>query len=220
MAISWHAKQILGASFFCSRDDATCSNPKLIFPSVAYQLGQFNSRFRDEVSQVVKSNPEIGYSSLSNQLERLIVNPLKILGESFPSCMVVIDALDECKDIGTTSEVLAVLALYVKKLLQIHFLLTSRPEKKITSHFKSSTLETETREFILHEVWLGVVRNDIEKYITAKLAETTKNIISRNRGRQRSIFKLCPVFLLAFLSSLRHASNSLKITTPTIQEGN
>ena len=77
MAISWHAKRILGASFFCSRDDATCSNPKLIFPSVAYQLGQFNSRFRDEVSQVVKSNPEIGYSSLSNQLERLIVNPSK-----------------------------------------------------------------------------------------------------------------------------------------------
>ena len=174
MAISWHAKRILGASFFCSRDDATCSNPKLIFPSVAYQLGQFNSRFRDEVSQVVKSNPEIGYSSLSNQLERLIVNPLKILGESFPSCMVVIDALDECKDIGTTSEVLAVLALYVKKLSKIHFLLTSRPEKKITSHFKSSTLETETREFVLHEVRLDVVQNDIESYITAKLAETRK----------------------------------------------
>ena len=174
MANSWHAKQILGASFFCSRDDAACSNPKLIFPSVAYQLGQFNPLFRDEVSKVVKSNPEIGYSSLSNQLERLIVNPLKILGKSFPSCMVVIDALDECKDIGTTSEVLAVIALYVKELLQIHFLLTSRPEKKILSYLKSSTLETETREFILQEVRFDVVQNDIEIYITAKLAETRK----------------------------------------------
>ena len=174
MADYWHKMGILGASYFCSRDDAACSNPKLIFPSVAYQLGQFNNRFREEVSQVVKSNPEIGYSSLSNQLERLIVNPLKILGESFPSCMVVIDALDECKDNDTTSEILDVLASHVKELSQIYFLLTSRPEKEITFQFKSSTLQKKTREFVLHEVPLDIVQDDIESYITAKLSETRK----------------------------------------------
>lgn len=31
----------LGASFFCSRDDVECSNPNLIFTTIAYQLGQF-----------------------------------------------------------------------------------------------------------------------------------------------------------------------------------
>ena len=174
MAVFWDSMNVLGASFFCSRDDTTCSNPKLIFTTVAYQLGQFDSGFREEVRKVMKSNPDIGYSNLSNQFERLIVNPLKILGKSFPSCMVIINALDECKDSGTTSEILAILALYVKEISQIHLLLTSRPEKKITSQFKSSTLEMETREFVLHEVQLGVVQNDIENFVTANLAKTRK----------------------------------------------
>ena len=138
---------------------------------------------------------------MSNQLELLIVNSLKILGESFPPCIVVIDALDECKDSGTISEILAVLALYVRDISQIYFFFTSRPEE--TSHFKSNTLETETREFILHEVQLDVVQNDIETYIT-------------NHGRRTKTFKPYPVLRLAFLTSLRPASNSLKIETVTI----
>jgi len=51
---------ILGASFFCSRDNAECSNSKLIFPTIAYQLGQFFPLFGIEVAQALKSHPDIG----------------------------------------------------------------------------------------------------------------------------------------------------------------
>jgi len=61
-------KKILGASFFCSRDDSSSSNPNLIFTTIAYQLGYFCPSFGDEVARVLKSHPDIGYSDLSYQL--------------------------------------------------------------------------------------------------------------------------------------------------------
>ena len=169
MAKFWASKHILGASFFCSRDDATCSNPQLIFTTIAYQLGQFDPSFGEEVSKVMKSNPDIGYTSLSFQLEKLIVNPLRTLKRSFHSCVVVIDALDECKDQSTTSEILSALGLFVNELSQLPFLLTSRPVHMIESAFLSDALRVKTRQFVLHEIQLGVIQNDIERYINLKL---------------------------------------------------
>jgi NACHT domain len=167
-------KNILGASFFCSRDDAACSNPKLIFTTIAYQLGCFCHSFADEVTRVLKSHPDIGYSDLSYQLEQLIVNPLLTVGESFPPCVVVIDALDECKDDRTTSLVLASLSRHVDLLSLLKIIITSRPERNITAGFESNALNAATRRFVLHEVRLGVVQNDIKKYLATELATVRK----------------------------------------------
>jgi NACHT domain len=163
---------ILGASFFCSRDDAECSNTSLIFTTIAYQLGLFNSLFQQELRHIVKSNPSIGYSSPSYQLEQLIVKPLLTLGESFPPCVVVLDALDECKDTRTTSIILSSLSRYVTKLSPIRFLVTSRPEVNIRIAFESSELSSMTHRFILHNIKLSVVQNDIKLYLLEKLAFT------------------------------------------------
>jgi hypothetical protein len=125
-------KNILGASFFCSCDDAASSNPNLIFPTIAYQLGLFCPPFGDEVAGVLKSHPDIGYSDLSYQLEQLILNPLLVIGGSFPSCVLVIDALDECKDDRTMS---LILSGHVSQLSPLKILITSRLERNISLGF-------------------------------------------------------------------------------------
>jgi hypothetical protein len=167
-------KKILGASFFCSCDDASSSNPNLIFTTIAYQLGYFCPSFGDEVARVLKSHPDIGYSDLSYQLEQLIVNPLLAIGESFPSCIVVIDALDECKDDRTTSLILASLSHHVNQLSPLKILITSRPQQNIVTEFESNSLSAATKRFVLHEVQLSVVQKDIKSYLTAKLAPIRK----------------------------------------------
>lgn len=53
-ARSFNHMSILGASFCCSRDDAKCSNHKLIFPTIAYQLAQFHPGFRRRLAEVMK----------------------------------------------------------------------------------------------------------------------------------------------------------------------
>src|SRR5258705_6334368 len=60
----------LGASFFCSRDDAECSNVGLVFPTIAYQLSLFNTSFRSHLSEVMDTDPDVQYALASMQLEK------------------------------------------------------------------------------------------------------------------------------------------------------
>ena len=163
---------VLGASFFCSRDDTECSNPRLIFTTIAHQLGMYNSLFRDQVAEVLRSHPDIGSADLSFQLEELIVNPLCALGNSFPPCLIILDALDECKETGITSLILSSLSQHVDKISPLCFLVTSRPENHITTAFKSNPLDSVTQKLILHEVQLDIVQNDIQNYLSSRLALT------------------------------------------------
>ncbi|KAJ6630290.1 WD40-repeat-containing domain protein [Mycena sp. CBHHK59/15] len=163
---------VLGACFFCSRDDAECSNLALIFTTIAYQLGLFNAAFGEEVSKALKADPSIGYAGPLYQLEELIVKPLRVVRRSFPRCVVVLDALDECKDTATTSTILRALSCYVTELSPMKFLLTSRPENPITLGFASDRLQPNTQRFNLHEVKLDLVVQDITYYLSSKLAVT------------------------------------------------
>jgi hypothetical protein len=88
--------------------------------------------------------------------------------------VVVIDALDECKDDRTTSLVLASLSRHVDQLSSLKILITSRPERNITVGFESNPLNAATQRFVLHEVRLGIVQNDIKNYFAAKLATIRK----------------------------------------------
>jgi hypothetical protein len=170
IAEACRTRGILGASFFCSRDDAECSNPGLIFTTIAHQLGLFCPPFDAEVRRTLQSNPDIGYSDVPYQLEELIVKPLRAVGELFPPCLIVLDALDECKDADAISIILSSLSRFVNVLSPLKVLVTSRPERNIRQAFKSSQLNSATRRLILHEIELDVVQNDIEHYLASNLA--------------------------------------------------
>jgi hypothetical protein len=94
VAEACRTRGILGVSFFCSRDDAECSNPNIIFATIAYQLGQFCPSYGIEVVRVLKSRPDIGYASVPYQLEELLIRLLRAVGHAFPQCVIVLDALD------------------------------------------------------------------------------------------------------------------------------
>ena len=167
-------QQKLGASFFCSRDSADCSNPKLIFPTIAYQLGQFYPPFQEEVAAVIRADQEIAYKVVSLQLERLIVKPLLAMKGQMPFCVVVIDALDECQDGGAASTILSSLALYITALSPVKFLITSRPDAHIVEGFKVDRLNHTTQRYILHHVQKAVVETDLLLYLHSSLQKTRK----------------------------------------------
>ncbi|KAJ7327974.1 WD40-repeat-containing domain protein, partial [Mycena albidolilacea] len=162
----------LGASFFCSRDDKDCSDLCLIFTTIAYQLAHFHPGFSKQISLVRQANPEIGGTYPEQQLRKLIVEPLSSVRNSFPPCIVVVDALDECKDTATTSAILAALSKHVTNLAPLRFFITSRPEHHITDAMSSPQFHNQAQKFNLHEVELPVVQQDIQQYLLVKLQET------------------------------------------------
>ena len=161
----------LGASFFCSRDYLNRKELKNIFPTLAYQLACRYPALRSQIIQTIKKDPSVAHTSLISQLKLLIVDPLSSTGIS---CVIVVDALDECADDQPASAILSVLGRHVTHLPSIKFFITGRPEPRIRTGFRLPLLEPITQIFLLHEVELSSVDEDIRLYFQARLTAIAK----------------------------------------------
>jgi len=158
----------LGASFFCSRDFVDRSDLKFIFPTLAFQLAHKHTRFRSILVPLVRSDPRIVDGTLCNQMDKLIVQPLR---ESGISTVIVIDALDECKDDKPASAILSVLGQFVSQIPKVKFFLTGRPEPWICKGFHLPRMGEVIDVFILHEVEPCQVDSDIELFFRHSFSE-------------------------------------------------
>ena len=157
----------LGASFFCSRDYPDRRDLHFIFPTLAVQLARKYEGFRTIFVPTVRSNPGITYESLYDQMNKLIVEPLK---KSGISTVLVIDALDECVDEEPASAILSVIGEFVSEIPKVKFLVTGRPEPRIREGFRIS-LAGATDIFVLHEVKPIEVEKDIRLFFKHQFSE-------------------------------------------------
>ena len=161
----------LGASFFCSRDFKDRSNLQAIFPTLAFQLAYRYPLFREQLLQVLRVNPDIRRESLCSQLEKIIISPFKMV--QIPT-LIIIDALDECKDGEPVSAILSVLSRYVDKIPQVKFFITGRPEPRIRSGFRLGSLRSITEVFRLHDIGHISVDSDIRLFFRIQMADIAK----------------------------------------------
>ena len=162
------AEGTLGASFFCSRDFKDRSDLHFIFPTLAFQLAHKYPNFRTHLVSLLQSSPDVVDESLSSQMERLIVEPLL---SANVSTVIVIDALDECKDEEPSSVILTVLGPLVRRIPRAKFLITGRPELRITAAFRLPLLAAATSSFALHNVHPALINNDIRLFLQHELSE-------------------------------------------------
>ena len=162
----------LGASFFCSRDFEDRSDLRAIFPTLAFQLANRYPLFRKEMLRVLKAHLDVGQESLSSQMEKLIIGPFKT---TQISTLIIIDALDECKDVEPASTPLSILSRYVEQIPSVKFFITSRLEPQNYSGFQLKLLPPITEVFKLHEVKPEVVDSDIKLFLRTKLASLSNN---------------------------------------------
>ena len=157
----------LGASFFCSRGFEDRSNLQLIFPTLAFQLAQRSPKFRPLLVSLLQSNPDVIHESLQDQMQKLLVEPLRSAGVS---TVIVIDALDECRDEDPESAILLVLGQSASEIPGVKFFITSRPEKNIVTGFRGPLLRDATDVFTLHGVEPSVVDSDIRLFFQHELS--------------------------------------------------
>jgi hypothetical protein len=163
----------LGGSFFFSRESEDRSSMKKMLPTLAFQLGTGTNpdapKFRKSVIESLKAHPGIARMSLNDQFQHLLVTPAT---RSKMTTVIVIDALDECKDEETTSIFLGFLDKNVKYLPNIKFFVTSRPEKHIREGFRLKELKLATKTMILHEVSIHSLDDDIMVFLRTRLTST------------------------------------------------
>ncbi|KAF9650050.1 hypothetical protein BDM02DRAFT_3112640 [Thelephora ganbajun] len=162
---------LLGASFFCSRDFEDHSDLRLIFPTLAFQLAHKYPTIRSVLVPLLRSNPDIVYESLVNQMRELIVKPLK---SADVWTIIVIDALDECKDEEPQSAILSVLGRFVERIPKVKFFITGRPEPRIKDGFRLPLLVDLTDVFVLHDVQPSLINSDIRLFLKHELSEVAR----------------------------------------------
>ncbi len=101
-------KRILGGSFFFSRDAKELSDPCLVFPTLASQLSQFDSRYKRALYDVLRADNDVASSKLQMQFDGLIHKPLSTCLRERP-ILIVLDALDECSSEVDVKEILRIL---------------------------------------------------------------------------------------------------------------
>jgi hypothetical protein len=103
------------------------------------------------------------------------VQPLR---ESAISTVIVIDALDECKDEEPASAILSVLGRFVSEIPGVKFFLTGRPERRIREGFRLPLMAEATDVFVLHEVEPNQIDSDIRLFFRHRFLE----LAGRRRG--------------------------------------
>ena len=104
-------------------------------------------------------------------MERLIVEPLQ---SADLSTVIVIDALDECRDEEPSSAILSVLGRFVERIPRIKFFITGRPEPRIKTGFRLPLLVDSTNVFVLHDVHPSLINNDIRLFLKHELSELAR----------------------------------------------
>lgn len=123
-----------GAFLFWDRNDAVKSDPRRVIRTLAHQLTQCNPAFEEELVSRIKAFPRIISSSLNEQFQCLLQEPLTTLAASHDSgpIIIILDALDECGTPETRKRLLDVFSANIAMLPNMfRLLIASRDELDI-----------------------------------------------------------------------------------------
>jgi len=82
------------ACFFFRRGD----NMDQLFSTLAYQLAMNTAGVRQHVGQAIVDNPALPTKAPAIQLQKLIIDPFKLLPTPRPSPILIIEGLNECEE--------------------------------------------------------------------------------------------------------------------------
>jgi type II secretory pathway predicted ATPase ExeA len=169
VAQSFKDKGQLGATFFFKRGEADRGSAKYLIPTIARQLVTRHRWLVPDILSAIEKDPNISSKFLSEQFDKLLLQPLLGLKLDQPATvMVIIDALDECDRENDIRIILQLLfRLQEVKSVCLRIFLTSRPELPIRLGFRQSNNH---QDLVLHELPKPVIERDIRLYLDDKFS--------------------------------------------------
>ncbi len=159
---------LLGATFFCSRNAADCSAAENIPSTIAFQLSLHSAPFSEKLAASLESNGGHPGQNIKELFKHTLLNPLEKMHNQMQGIpIIVIDALDECADVGIVQELVSELWEHSASL-PVKIFVTSRPEPQFHGRIYGRDDKLSLR-FHLHEVGASFVRADIELFVKEQL---------------------------------------------------
>jgi WD40 repeat protein len=166
---------LLGASFFFSRQVAERRHAPNVVRTIAYQLSRKQAVFADALSATLQNAPDLASGEGLHKLTtELLLKPSGVIAAD-ARLLLVMDALDECNEDSSGRPGGELLPLLLRGLLElsgrIKLLLTSRAEPEIVRMFNAASLGSQKTVMQLHDLDAAVVRSDIRAYFNASFAK-------------------------------------------------
>ncbi|KDQ54654.1 hypothetical protein JAAARDRAFT_196547 [Jaapia argillacea MUCL 33604] len=184
----------LGSSLFFKR--GTTDRPETLFSTIARDLADSNSQFCHELLAAVGgSRSLIQTNCVQRQFQSFILTPTQNLKTVGP-VVVVIDALDECKDY---EDILHILATDLDKLPpNLRILVTARAEDAICAKFEKSPYTCHKR---MEEISRKSTSEDISSFVDRELSDVVESLERRwpnGRWRKELVSKADGLFQWAY----------------------
>jgi len=173
--------RMLAFSFFFSRGRLDRSDTTKFFPTFAYQLAESFPAIQTSMRCALAGNPSIPHLRLSDQIVKLIVEPILTIERPIPSMIVVIDALDECGEENFLQELIRLLVDTTNQL-PFRILFTSRPETYIQQTFESPSIKSKSYFLALRDF---DARDDIHEFLQLHLSKIREKEHQLMRGVPR-----------------------------------
>ncbi|KAE9387193.1 hypothetical protein BT96DRAFT_492285 [Gymnopus androsaceus JB14] len=160
---------LLGGSFFCSRESEDHRNVGRIIPTLAYLLAKQFEPYYDQIIAALEADTTLASQSIKRQLEHLLLHPLQNINvsEGYWYFVLVIDALDECEDVDATQNVISILtAMPPAFYSHVHVFISCCPE-----YYIQQELERTSNKYLfkLHDMQTEIVQKDIQLYLHRSL---------------------------------------------------
>lgn len=145
---------MLGASFFCRRDDPDLRDPQRVMSTIIYQLARHYLEYRTRVITAIRNDP--GLCDLPTGLQydilvKAILTELssKVLPTS--TFIVIVDAIEECEPRDSHKHLLSNLLGMSQLVPWLKVIVTSRPDHDIKEFFdklpEASLKRVDVREY-------------------------------------------------------------------------
>ncbi|KAF4901904.1 Vegetative incompatibility protein HET-E-1 [Colletotrichum fructicola] len=172
----------LAASFFFNRTREGRNTAKLFVTTVARQIAGRVPTLKNLILRAINEDQDLPDKSLEAQFSKLILEPLsrvELSGVTFPTLILVVDALDECgfehrSQVDESLESSRLIIKILSKLATVcnidaRIFLTSRPEVPIRLGFLEDVPTGSHQDVALHDIPEPIIEHDIRAFIESEL---------------------------------------------------
>ncbi|CCA76678.1 hypothetical protein PIIN_10667, partial [Serendipita indica DSM 11827] len=187
-AETWRKEGVLGGRFFFSIASSEGSTTDKFCSTIARDLVDYIPRLAPHVAGAVKRHPSFMRSSLEEQFQKLVIDPIH---HSQGRVILVIDALDECKSGLQRRELVEMLSTAVRGAKNLKIFMTSRPDPVIQAALGPLSIKSKLEDR-LHDAFHPDNIDDIAVYIHKSL----DGVLSEDK-RLRLVAKANGLFIWA-----------------------